>query len=781
MQRWWLASGCSIASCLVGIVILTAPAVLVAQEAADSAAVNDTADAAQPAAPADAAAEPKEAAAEASPIDQIRNDFVNFLHFAAIGRFDYAQAHAQALLQNPNVSPLTPEAAETLIRLSRERPDAIDTLVILINNSTIGVEAGKVMGLIREAHRTRRMDPKQINNSIRMLQGGPTEQATGLERLVDSGEYAVPHMLMVLADAHEKELHPYVVRALPRIGKPAVNPLAAALSVNNDVVRRVAAESLGRIGYPQALAYLKRLASDAKVNQAVRQTAVDAIHQIVVSDPRVKEAPAQQLFKELAEAYYAEDDSLRPDAALDRANVWVVDDQTIKAVDVPSDIFCMVMSMKAGEASLELAKGQMDTLALWLAANFRREARLGLDVQTGEPANVDDPTRPAQFERGVSWAAKAGPACCNLVLSRGLKDMDRPVVLGAIAGLSATVSRATFRPAEGQLGLAEAIRFPDQLVRLRAAFVLARVLPAEPFAGAKEVVPVLASAFSIDGKKAYLLIDPNKEKAAAVAADLEKAGAKVVVSDKLELGLARAAEQLAQLDAIFLASDMSGPGLVQAIGVLNRDERAALAPVVVAVKEGGMLVSDEAAEADPRIGRVLVNGGALAELLAAKADQIGRKYGYQPLTAEDGVALSLESVRSLQRIAATRSEVFDAQAAEPALVQALATHPSEEVRIGTTRVLAQLTTSSAQDSLAKVATSGEYTAPLRIAAYGSLAESARLVGSRLNDALTKQVIQQAMSEPSLELRNAASQALGATINMPAELAVEAILGQSMGG
>ena len=40
-----------------------------------------------------------------------------------------------------------------------------------------------------------------------------------------------------------------------------------------------------------------------------------------------------------------------------------------------------------------------------------------------------------------------------------------------------------------------------------------------------------------------------------------------------------------------------------------------------------MLVSDEAAEADPRIGRVLVNGGALAELLAAKADQIGRKFG----------------------------------------------------------------------------------------------------------------------------------------------------------
>ncbi len=784
MQRWWLSSGCSIASSLLSVLLLAGPAVVRAQQAGNEPAAD-----AQPAAPADEAAAPAKppeapasAPAEASATAQIRNDFVNFLHFAVIGRFDFAQAHAKSLLQRPDVNPLSQEAANTLIQLSQERPQAIETLVVLINNSTIGEEAGKIMGLIRQAHRTRRMDAQHINASIRLLAGNPTEQATGLERLVDSGEYAIPQMLKFIADPHETGLQPYIVRALPRIGKPAVNPLAAALSVKNEVVQRVAAEALGRTGYPQALAYLKRLASDNQVNPAVRQSATEAIRQIVVADPNVKDAPAPKLFKDLAEGYYAEQDSLRADRAEDRANVWVAEDQLIKPVDVPSEIFCMVMSMKASEASLELAKNQPEVVALWLAANFRRESRLGLDVQTAEPANVDDPSRPPKFERGIAWAAKAGPACCNLVLSRGLKGMDRPVVLGAIAGLAATAGPASFQPGNPDApGLAEAIRFPDQLVRLRAAFVLARILPTRPFAGANEVVPVLTSAFAIDGKKSYLLIEPDKKLAEAVVADLNKADAKVVAAENLELGLARAAQQFTQLDAIFLASDMTGPGILQAIQVLARDERAALTPVVVAVKEGGILVSDQVAQADPRVGRVLIDGGSVAEMLAAKAEQIGRNYGYKPLTAEDGVALSLEANLSLQRIAANESEVFDPRVAEPALAQALEKHPSEKVRIATTRVLALLNTPTSQDAIAKVAVSTEQSPALRVAAYGSLADSAHRLGNRLSDKLTKAVIAQAMSEPNMELRTAASQALGATINMPAELAVEAILGQTKGG
>ena len=60
----------------------------------------------------------------------------------------------------------------------------------------------------------------------------------------------------------------------------AVNPLVAALSIDNDVCRGYVADTLGRLGYPQALPYLKRLAEDPKANAAVRQTAAEAIRQV---------------------------------------------------------------------------------------------------------------------------------------------------------------------------------------------------------------------------------------------------------------------------------------------------------------------------------------------------------------------------------------------------------------------------------------------------------------------------------------------------------------------
>ena len=106
------------------------------------------------------------------------------------------------------------------------------------------------------------MDPAHISDSIQLLAGSPTQRAAGLERLMDAAEYAIPRMLEVLDEPRATNLHPFVLRALPQIGKPAVNPLTAALSVPSATVQRFAAEALGRIGYPHALPYLKGLADD---------------------------------------------------------------------------------------------------------------------------------------------------------------------------------------------------------------------------------------------------------------------------------------------------------------------------------------------------------------------------------------------------------------------------------------------------------------------------------------------------------------------------------------
>src|SRR5690606_28271366 len=124
------------------------------------------------------------------------------------------------------------------------------------------------------------------------------QQAVALERLRDSGEYAVPWLLEALGDARQSNLHPFIVRTLPLLGKRAVNPLVEALSIDNPAVTGAVADALGRIGYPQALPYLQRIVENRSANPAVREAAAAAIRAIVVSDPSVKELPAAELFRQ---------------------------------------------------------------------------------------------------------------------------------------------------------------------------------------------------------------------------------------------------------------------------------------------------------------------------------------------------------------------------------------------------------------------------------------------------------------------------------------------------
>lgn len=777
MKRWSVGKGRPVESLSLFVLLAGLLVAMAATDAWAQQAANPSADASATPAPAPADKAETAPAKENDAAAAIRKDFVNFLHFAGIGRFDLAQSHAESLLQQPALNPLSDEAANLMVKLTEEYENSIDTLLILINNSTIGETAAKVMDVVKAAHRHKRMDVVQINENIRLLAGTPTQRAVGIERLIDSGEYAVPHMLTVLADPREADLHPFVTRALPQLGKQAINALTAALSMQNDVVRRSAAEALGRIGYPQALPFLKRLASDAKANEALRQTADAAVAAIVVADPKVKEAPASAMFADLAERYYAEEDSLQADPREPRANVWFATEDSVRPVDVPREIFTMVMCMRCSRASLELQKDQPGVPALWLAANFRREARLGLDVQSIEAAQVDDPTRPADYPRSIYFARNAGPRYCQLVLGRALKDVDRPVALGAIAALAVTSGPATM--VEGTTpGLAEAVHFPDLLVRIKAALALGHAMPREPFSGAEEVVPVLGSALALTGQRAYLVIDPDTATAERLRADLGKTGGQVLVAPAVNDALSLAGKVVNQVDAIFMASDVANPSATEALGVLARSERLALVPLVLYVKEGGMLIANRVAELDPRVARVLVvadGSPSLAELLLQKKDAVAAKFSHREITAEEGLTLALDAAAVLEQMARMPSCVFDPRAAEPALVAALA-HPSEELRIASARALGVLDSAAAQVAVARVALAENQNKVLRMAAFSSLAESARRFGARLDPHMTRQLIKQALSAADLELRTGASEALGA-MNLPGDLAVETLLAQ----
>jgi len=791
MKAWWLKIGLSVVMRAVLVTVFLAvgsPTLAYGQAAADdpvaSAPVASEQETADEVANPDAGEAGGDSNAGSVDTAGLEADFGNYLHFAVIGRFDTADAHAKALLARPEVSPLSDEAAAALRRLSVEYERSIDTLLILINNSSIGENAQKVLALIREAYRLERMEAGRIMDSIRLLAGTPTQRATGLERLMESGEYAIPEILQVLTNAREKSLHPFVVRALPKLGKAALNPLVESLNIEDNVLQRIVAEALGRIGYPQALPYLKRLAADPQANTVVRGEAEQAVQRILVANPGACDKSSYELFYELAEQYYAEVDSLRPDPREERANVWFARTGALVPVEVPRAIFTMVLCMRCCEASLMLQKDQTNVLALWLAANFRREARLGLDVQSYEPADADDLTRPADFLRSVYFARSAGPRYCQLVLDRAIKDRDRVVALGAIAALRVTAGPAAMTDPAGPalMSLAEALNFPDLLVRIEAALVLGQAMPPNVFRRADEVVPVLASALSLTGKPAYLVVDPDTDLRTKLKDPFERVGAHVVVADRVGAGLAAARKALTHLDAIFLASNIDRPGVVEAMKTITADERFGFSPVVMYVKEGDLLVADLVKQADARVGWVPAgsSGGeqvdeSLADQLVAKRDEVAPKFGYRKISPELGLSLAMRSVDTLKRIVAEKSSVFDAGVAQPALIEALG-HPSEDMRCACLGVLAMRDDSTAQRALAEVALDDKQTETLRVRALGALAESARRFGHRLDEAQTDSLMQQTLKAPNAALRTAASQALGA-MNLPGQQAVQVILSQ----
>ncbi len=720
--------------------------------------------------------------------DPLEENFAAYLNFALVGKFEYADRFAQAFLNQPGVAerPLPPEVAKRVLDLSGRYKDSVDTLLTIIANTPISENAKKVLEVIRQSHRQARMSPERIKANLGLLSGTPVQEAVAIERLRESGEYAVPWMLETLADPKQQNLQPFIVRTLPMLGKKAVNPLVEALSLANPAVRGAAADALGQLGYPQALPYLQRVLSDPQANAAVKSAAQQAIDAIVVSDPRIKQRSAAELFRDLAEQYYYNAPSLRPDASEPRVNVWYLREDILTPVEVPPEIFQYVMAMRAARSSLAIDPAQPAVSALWLAANFRREAALGLDVTSAEQVRTADLTLPAEFPRSIYFARTLGPAINQLVLSRAVSDLDPTIALGSIAALNVTAGPAAMvQPAiPDAASLAAALHFPDLLVRIRAALALARALPQQPFPGSQEVVPVLATAVQLTGNRFYVLVMPDQSNRTTVEQALKATGASVVAAARFSDAMERAHRELTHLDGIFLSTTMQTPTVVEAVRTLAQDRRFALTPIVLIVGPNDNLLADRVAEVDRRVGRAfeVADGQTayadLAKQLVARRDEIAGRFGHADLPAETSLHLALEAAHTLRLVALNRSSALDVRQAEPALSAALA-QPSEELRIACCDALAAIDSATAQRAIGGVALNAEQTPTLRMAAFDALAESGRRFGNQLEPAVVKQLLEQAIGLPDLDLRTAASQAMGA-LNLSGRVVADVILQYSQG-
>lgn len=686
-------------------------------------------------------------------------------YFANVGRFDVAKANFAALL-DANPDPVA------LLEFAERVPRRHEILAQLADHPTIGESVRRVMRLLEKGEQAIKADPTRIRQNLERLAGPPRAFENGVAKLKESGEYTPPIAIQYLRDADKRELAPAIIRAMPLIDRGALNPLVMALEMDDQAVKRIVIDTLGHIGYSQSIPYLLKLretkGAPAEVVNAVEVALSDLASRGVRVDAS---ATAAQAFFALAEAYYQDHESLAADSRLDTANVWYWRDDLLQNVAVPTAIFNEVMCMRCCEEALRSDPAMKPAIALWLAANFRREAQLA-DGET-------DYTRPDNYPSAAYFAQSAGAEHCLRALARAVDDADPVVALGAIEALRKTAGPASLSSADlGRLPLAECLSSGDRMVRIRAAIALGLARPEKAFDNSQNLIPVLNEALMLfGGASNALVVDGDAATANQSAARLRELGYAAIVDSTLFNGLQKVRTESPGVDVIVLASDLASPDLTSAIREIRSEFRFRATPIIIAAKRGQADLAGDVARTDSRM--IDLSGDASPEAWALALGRVMKAAGATSITPEVGASLSLEAAGVLQLLAVTRSPVFDVARSQAALIEVL--NGSADAMLQTTAagVLGYIATGEAQEAIAAMALKADLDESLRIAMFSSLAEAAKHNGNLLGGETVSAIIKVVDSDASMSLREAASRALGA-LDLKSDPASELIRGQYAG-
>jgi HEAT repeat protein len=693
-----------------------------------------------------------------------RNEADDGWYFCQVGRFDVADANFKALLA-ANPDPVALLEFTDQIRKRRE------ILIQLIDNPAVGESVRAILKLLDRGELAIKADPTRIKENIERLGGPPRGFENAVAALKDSGEYAIPFIVQYLRNPAKKDLMQPILRCLPLIDRPALNPLVIALRMDDQATKRYLIQALGKIGYMQAAPYLLQLVQSDLGAPEVKEAATAALEALrsrgLEVDPGL---PAAQAFRQLAEDYYADQGSLAADVRLEAANVWYWRDDLLQNVPVPTLVFNEIMCMRCCEEALRLDPQMKPALSLWLAANFRREAQLGFDEK--------DQTRPEKYPPASYFAQAAGAEYCLRALSRALDTADPSVALGAIDALRVTAGPASLvADADGRLPLAQALSSPDRMVRIRAALTLGHARPEKTFANYQNLMPVLSEALMMHGgARNALVVDADAGSANAAAAALREQGYEVLEGAALYVGLQKVRDTLPGLDVIFLASDIKEPRLPEGLKALRAEFRFAATPVVLIAKPGDARTVRELVRGDNRLGEV---GATPTPVDVSKAlARVSHTAGLKAITADVGTQLAADAVSVLRLLAETNNPVFNVADAEPALLAAFGT-TDPELRVAIAEALGYLGSGKAQEAIARAALDAAAAEDMRVKMFAALAEAAKRRGNLLGPELIGQLVKIAESDANMTIRGAASRALGA-LNLPSAPASEIIRNQYRG-
>ncbi len=408
--------------------------------------------------------------------DELEDNWNDFLHYTAIGRYDLAQAFGQKIIDS-DPDPVS------MLKMSQKNPNGYQILLKMqAHSQELRDVSNKILDIIETGRYMRRIDPVVILQEIDRLSTTRRAEIAAQERLKNAGEYAIPFMLEALADKSRDKEFVNIANALPQVGRDAIRPLVAALQTEDLKVKLEIIRALGTIGYGQPLAYLKYVAENDTSDQ-VRSVAAATINKI---DPAAEKLPSAELFFQLAEAYYCHASSLAATPG-EIANIWFWDDQEQKLVrrEVAQGHFNELMAMRSCEWALRADETTGKAIALWIAAFFKAEAAVS--------------AQPVYFAQGhadaMTYATTAGAEYLHAALERALLEKNKDVALGVVEALAANAGeKSLLRRIGTEQPLVKALSFSDIAVMQSAAIAIASAQPNSEFVGSSLIIENLAEA-----------------------------------------------------------------------------------------------------------------------------------------------------------------------------------------------------------------------------------------------------------------------------------------------
>ena len=722
----------------------------------------------------------------------------DFWHYGKIARYDVAAQKGQAILDAGAEPQQVLKAFETVVlQRAATRGDLSDLDAELVrwqsvDDAQMTDVTGKIDELLNKGRYTVREDPGFITSQIERLGVNGVAYDRAMDNLRRSGELAVPFMLDYLQDPTKVELHTSIRRALRDLGRLALNPLVAATQTQDNQLLTTVLLVLGDIGYDDAVPYIARVEQSGDYPQGVRQAARQALAKFDTGGQGVP--PAADLFYRLGEKLYYDQSALSADARVPTASIYSFAGGKLQRTEVVPAIFNEIMAMREAEYALSLAGGSMggnartagdrsgntagpsmatgdasiadQALALWLAADYKREASL--------PDGGSDPTRPEGSPDANYYGVTSGASYLYEALARALRDRDSAVAMKVIRSLQEIVGQAGLSGGPGGANpapLIAAMNYPDRRVRFEAAFALAAALPTQPFGGQEQVVPLLVEALSSSGSPGALLVMQSQDAVARFAEPLEQAGYTVAGAGGAA-ETASAASQLKTVDVVVIDGSLPPDQVEQALSAANSSPALRNATKLVLTQTAASPYAGRAA-LDPSLNTAIVaDPSGLAEAIGAARVASGQL----SIDAGDATDYATRAGELLRRAAIDTGDVYDLTAGRNGLLAALSDDRPEVVTLAA-QALGLIDADGAQPALLERATADGGDEGAKVALFQALAQNAKRFGDKLSPQQVNALDGVVAGDAPLDVRSAAAEARGA-LDLPPDQAKALILKQS---